>query len=172
MEGPADTSVVLLGATSSLLAIGFVLWLAFSWTGYAERYAGATEGWHLGQTRLIELTIIPEDRHTLGCASDKEPGGLHCAFHAGGAPFPPESDRRRVLSPFNTVKNELFLGAGLWENAVLSGPLPPGRFSVACNYHIVGVLRSESLRWAPTGAFGPVDRSLTVGTLTDCVVPQ
>jgi hypothetical protein len=172
MEGQTDTSVVLLGATSSLLAIGFVLWLVFSWTGYAERYAAANEGWHLGQTRLVEITVVPEDRLALGCASDREPGGLHCASHLRGAPYPPEQDHKKVLQPFNTIKNELLLGAGFWENAVLSGPLPPGRFSVACNYNIVGVVKSVSLRWGQTAPFTPVDKSVTVGTLTDCVIPQ
>ncbi len=172
MEGQPDTSVVLLGATSSLLAIGFVLWLVFSWSGYAERYAAANEGWHLGQTRLVEITVVPEDRHALDCASDKELGGLHCAFHLHGTPYPPEADHKRVLMPFNTIKNELLLGAGFWDNAVLSAPLPPGRFSVVCNYNIAGVLRSVSLRWGQTAPFTPVDKSVTVGTLTDCVIPQ
>jgi hypothetical protein len=172
MEGQADTSVVLLGATSSLLAIGFVLWLVFSWSGYAERYAAANEGWHLGQTRLVEITVVPTDRYALGCASDRQPGGLHCASHLGGAPYPPEPDQKKVLQPYNTIKNELLLGAGFWDNAVLSGPLPPERFSVACNYNIVGVVKSVSLRWGQTAPFTPVDKSVTVGTLTDCVIPQ
>jgi hypothetical protein len=172
MEGQADTSVVLLGATSSLLAIGFVLWLAFSWTGYAERYAQANEGWHLGQTRLVEITVVPEDRRALACASDKEPGGLHCGYHTGGAPYAQEPDHKKVLSPFNTIKNELLLGAGFWDNAALSGPLPSGRFSVACNYNVVGVLKSVTLRWGQTAPFTPIERSVTVGTLTDCVIPQ
>jgi len=163
---------VLLGATSSLLAIGFVLWLAFSWSGYAERNAAANEGWHMGETRLLEITVVPEDRNALACASDKTVGGLYCAYAANGRPHGVESDHRDVLSPFNTIKNELFLGAGLWESPALSGPLPPGRFSVACNYHVTSVLKSVSLRWAPNAAFAPVDRSVTVGRLTDCVIPQ
>lgn len=172
MEGHADTSVVLLGATSSLLAIGFVLWLVFSWTGYAERYAAANEGWHIGQTRLVEITVVPEDRYRLDCSSEKTLGGLHCNYRSDGKPFGAEPDHAKVLSPFNTVKNELLLGAGFWDTPALSGPLPPGRFSVACNYNVVGVLRSVSLRWGTNAPFTPVERSVTVGTLTDCVIPQ
>lgn len=172
MEGQADTSVVLLGATSSLLAIGFVLWLAFSWTGYAERYAAANEGWHLGQTRLVEITVVPQDRVALGCASDKVIDGLHCAYAMNGSSRGPEPDHKKVLSPFNTIKNELLLGAGFWDNPALTGPLPQGRFSVACNYSVVGVLKSVSMHWGQTAPFTPVDKSVTVGTLTDCVIPQ
>ena len=125
MEGQTDTSVVLLGATSSLLAIGFVLWLAFSWTGYAERYAAANEGWHLGQTRLVEITVVPDDRYALGCASDKEPGGLHCAFHAHGAPYAPEPSAR--ASGPTTVT--LARGARCRATAAPNIPLPTIRKS-------------------------------------------
>jgi hypothetical protein len=50
--------------------------------------------------------------------------------------------------------------------------LPAERFTVVCNYHVVGVLKAVSLRWSPTGNFSPVDQSVAVGNLTDCTIPQ
>ena len=67
---------------------------------------------------------------------------------------------------------ELFLAAGLWQAPILQGTLPAERFTVVCNYHIIGVLKAVSLRWSPTASFNPVDQSVTVGTLSDCAIPQ
>jgi len=43
---------------------------------------------------------------------------------------------------------------------------------VACNYKVLGVLKSVGLRWAVNGSFDPVKQSVTVGALTDCVLPK
>jgi len=43
---------------------------------------------------------------------------------------------------------------------------------VVCNYQVRGVLKDVSLRWSLTGNFGPVDQSVAVGRLSDCVIPQ
>lgn len=158
---------------TGLLVIGFVVWLIFAWTGYKERYSQVAEGWHLGGTKMIEITLIKDDKKNLACASDKTFGAIHCGYRRDGQPTgtSPETDPT-VLQPFNTVKNELFLAAGLWQSPVLSGTLPTERFTVVCNYHVVGVLRSAALRWSLTGSFTPVDQSVAAGTLSDCVIPQ
>jgi hypothetical protein len=170
---PPPPPNLLLYTVLGLLCIGVCLWLVFSWTGYKNRYSQQVEGWHLGATKMIEVTLIREDKQNLACASDKSFEGIHCAFHANQQPWGPgpETDGT-ALQPYNTVKNELFLAAGLWVSPTLSGELPTTRFTVVCNYHVKGVLKSVSLRWSPTGSFGPVDQSVTVGTLTDCVIPQ
>jgi hypothetical protein len=164
---------LLLYTVFGFLCIGVALWLVFAWTGYKEKYSQQAEGWYLGSTKMIEITLIREDKKNLACASDKEFAGAHCGFHANRQPWGtnPETDPH-VLQPFNTIKNELFLGAGLWQSPILSGTLPADRFTVVCNYHVAGVLKAVSLRWSPTGNFGPVDQSVAVGTLTDCVIPQ
>jgi hypothetical protein len=41
-----------------------------------------------------------------------------------------------------------------------------------CNYRMVGSLKSASLRWQPTGQFGPAKDAVPVGLLTECVIPQ
>lgn len=164
---------MLLYTVFGLLCMGVALWLVFSWTGYKDRYSQQTEGWRLGATRMVEVTLIREDKKTLACASDRSFDGIHCGFRGNNSPWGPGPEHDSVtLQPFNTVKNELFLAAGLWAAPVLQGELPASRFTVVCNYHIKGVLKSVSLRWSLTGSFSPVDQSVAVGTVTDCVIPQ
>ncbi len=164
---------LLIKTVFSLVVIAVVLGLVFTWTGYSSKYAQVTEGWHLGQTKLIEVTVVREDKGRLACSSEVVTDGVHCAYHANGQPFEAHTqDDAHVLSPFNTIKNELFLGAGLWTSAALQGPLPTERFTVACNYKVLGVVKSVGLRWAANGSFDPVKQSVTVGSLTDCVLPK
>jgi hypothetical protein len=170
---PPPPRNVLLYTVFGFLCIGVCLWLVFSWTGYRGRYSQQTEGWHLGGTKMIEVTLIREDKKNLACASDHSFEGIHCAFHANHQPWGPGPEKdRNTMQPFNTVRNELFLASGLWFASSLEGQLPTTRFTVVCNYHVKGVLKNVSLRWSPTGAFNPVDQSVAVGTLTDCVIPQ
>jgi hypothetical protein len=164
---------ILLYTVFGFLCIAIAVWLIFAWTGYKERYSQQVEGWRLGSTKMIEITLVREDKKNLACASDREFEGIHCGYNARSeAKGPGPEDDPHVLQPFNTVKNELFLAAGLWQAPALKEPLPKDRFTVTCNYHVVGVLKAVSLRWSPTGNFGPVDQSVTVGTLSDCVIPQ
>lgn len=164
---------LLLYTLSGFLSIGVALWLILAWAGYKEKYSQQTEGWHLGATKMLEITLIRDDKKTLACASDKSFAGVHCGYRANGQPWgtTQETDPH-VLQPFNTVKNELFLAAGLWQSPILHEPLPAERFTVVCNYRVLGVLRAVSLRWSLTGSFGPVDQSVAVGTLSDCTIPQ
>jgi hypothetical protein len=37
---------------------------------------------------------------------------------------------------------------------------------------IKGVIKSASIRFAPTAAFGPVGKTVPVGALTDCTLPR
>jgi hypothetical protein len=164
---------VLLYTLSGFLSIAVALWLILAWSGYKEKYSQQNEGWHLGATKMLEITLIREDKKTLACASDKSFAGVHCGYKQNGQPWgtTQETDPH-VLQPFNTVKNELFLAAGLWQSPILHEPLPAERFTVVCNYRVLGVLRAVSLRWSLTGNFGPVDQSVAVGTLSDCTIPQ
>jgi len=174
VEKPVDPPKnLLLYTLSGFLSIGVALWLILAWAGYKEKYSQQTEGWHLGSTKMLEITLIRDDKKTLACASDKSFAGVHCGYKANGQPWgtTQETDPH-VLQPFNTVKNELFLAAGLWQAPILHEPLPAERFTVVCNYRVLGVLRAVSLRWSLTGNFGPVDQSVAVGTLSDCTIPQ
>ncbi len=164
---------VLLYTVFALLCGGVALWLVLAFSGYKEKYSQQTDGWRLGSTQMIEVTLSREDKKNLACASDRSFDDVRCGFARDGRPIgrSPESDAH-ILQPFNTVKNELFLAAGLWQAPVLHEPLPAERFTVVCNYHVVGVLKAVALRWSPTGSFNPVDQSVAVGTVSDCVIPQ
>ena len=164
---------VLTSTVVALLSIGVGLGLVFAWSGYGDRYAQLTDGWRLGGTRLIEITLVAQDKDNLACASDLVMDGLHCAYRADRRPFDPGgADEAHTLRPYNTTASELFLGGGLWGLPALARQLPRDRFTVACNYTVLGVAKSVSLRWSPTGPFDPLKPTVTVGRLSDCVIPQ
>ena len=154
-----------------LFSIGLTIWLVFAWIGYGQRYAQATEGWHRGGTHLVELTLIREDVQNLACASDVVLGGLRCAYRADQREHEPRLDDRQWLRPYSTVKGDLLLGSGLWSAASLPTDLPAQRFTVACNFHVVGVMKSVAFRWSQQGSFDPARQSIAAGTLSDCVIP-
>jgi hypothetical protein len=99
--------------------------------------------------------------------------GLRCGYggesHEAG---PLSADNPQILQPYNTVENDLLLGAGLWTSPDLKEPLPQARFTVICTYHIKGVMKSALTRFDPAGSFSPIGKTATVGTLTDCILPR
>ena len=157
----------------SLFVVSFAVWAIFAWIDYGKRYAPQADGWYVGGTRSIEITLVREDMQNLDCASDLVLEGLHCGYAANQLPFEPNPtpDSAR-LRPYNTADNVLFLGAGLWSSPGLRGPLPTDRFTVTCNYRMVSAIKSVALRWAAAGAFSPVKSAVPAGLLTDCVIPQ
>jgi hypothetical protein len=164
---------VLVYTALSLMTIVFVLFIVYSWSGYSDKYAQVTEGWSIGNTKLIEITLVRDDKDGLACASNLDFGGVRCGYAANGAPLGDKGPApSQLLQPFNTVKNELFVGAGLWDSKGLPKTLPTERFTVVCNYRVVGVAKSMSLRWGQKASFDPLKHSVAVGTLSDCVIPQ
>lgn len=168
-DSRAMSSGVLSRGTAILICIGFAVWVVFAWTHHAEFYAMAMDGWRVGGTHMVELTVVPEDRERLACASDRTFDGVRCGFDPAGREV--EVALADRLSPFNTVKNQLFLGAGLWAELDGKGPLPPGRFSVVCNFHVLGAMR-PSLRWQRDARFDAVKDAVATGRLRDCEIPK
>ena len=157
----------------ALLVIGFGVWVVLSWLKYDKSAAQTEEGWHKGSRQLIEVTLVREDANKLSCASNFSVEGLNCGYLANSqARVPPPPDDAHLLRPYCNVKNDVLLAAGLWDSPGLRGPLPTERFTVMCNYDIVGVLKSVSLRWSPNDKFEPAKQGLPVGILKDCVIPQ
>lgn len=165
----APSSGVLLRGTSVLICIGFAVWVAFAWTHYGERYAMEMDGWRLGGTHLVEISVVAEDRERLACASDRTFGAVRCEYDQLGRSV--HTEEASTLSPFNTIKNQLLLGAGLWAAPELRNGTPAGRFTVVCNFHVLGAMRTR-LRWQENGGFDPVRESVPAGTLTDCEIPR
>jgi hypothetical protein len=166
-----DREGVLLHGTAALICIGFVLWLVFAWTNYGEKYAQAMDGWRLGGKHMVELTLVGEDRTNLACASDAEQGGVRCEFAANNKPRPEAVGEAQRLSPYKTVNGVLLLGAGLWTAPDLEQP-PRGRFTVVCNFHILGVTRIAAVRWQKSGQLTRVKETLPFGSLESCVIPR
>jgi hypothetical protein len=159
----------------SFCLIAFGVWVVSAGKRYREEYAQGqgTEGWSVGSTQSVELTLVRDDRRNLACASDQVTAGLHCAYrrdlHQAGSAAP---DNPQILQPYNTVGNELLLGAGLWTASDLKKPLPAARFTVVCNYHIEGVVKSASVRFDPAAPFSPAGKAVTVGALSDCALSR
>jgi hypothetical protein len=164
---------VSLRALLALFVIGFGVWVVFAWMRYDKNAAQTEQGWHKGTRQLIEVTLVREDINKLACASNITLEGLSCGYLANSQPrVPPPQDDAHLLRPYCNVKNDVLLAAGLWDSPGMRGPLPAERFTVVCNYDIVGVIKSVSLRFSPNDKFDPAKQSLPVGILTDCVIPQ
>ena len=156
----------------SLIAIGFGVWVVFSWMKYDKTSGQTEQGLHKGSKQMVELTLVKEDRDRLDCASNATFEGVSCGFDAASQPRIPRPADDKILHPYCNIKNDVLLAAGLWQSPRLQGPLPKERFTVMCNYDVVGVLKSVSLRWSPTDKFDAAKQTLPVGILSDCVIPQ
>lgn len=154
-----------------LVAIVFGVWVFTAGKSYREAYQQSVEGFRLGGTRMVELTLVASDKQGLACASDKVVEGLHCGYRANSSEAGPvTTDDPTMLQPYYTVGGELLLGAGLWASPGVK-ELPGGRFSIVCNFKVVGVSRSVAIRFAPGAAFGAAGKLVPVGTLSECVFP-
>jgi hypothetical protein len=167
---PPERCNILLLSFAAFYTICFGVWLFSAGNRYREEYAQATDGWHVGSSRSVELTVVQEDKQNLACLSDRIFWGLHCGGMRdlkGADPDP------RMLQPYNTTSSQLLLGAGLWNSPELKQPLPRVRFTVVCNYHIKGIVKSAKIRFGPpTSPFTALGSSVTAGTFTDCVLPR
>ena len=171
---PSRCNALLISFVSFCLIV-FGVWIVTAGKRYREEYAQGqgTEGWSVGSTQSVELTLVRDDRRNLACASDQVIAGLRCAHRRDASVAGPAApDDPQILQPYNTVGNQLLLGAGLWTSSDLKKPLPATRFSVTCNYHIEGVAKTASIRFDAAAPFAPVGKSVTVGTLSDCALPQ
>lgn len=160
-------------AVPVLVCIAGLLALVFTWNGYGERYAGAAEAWRIGGTRLVQITVVAADRDRLACSSALRFDGMRCGFDKPNVPHSSGSRSRETeLQPLNTVEHQLFLAAGLWSSPAMQGPLPKERFTVFCNLHVVGGVKSAALRWSENGPFEPLAIPVPVGMLSDCELPR
>ncbi len=171
---PSRCNGLLLSFLSFWLIV-FGVWVFSAGKRYRDEYAQGqgTEGWSVGSTQSVELTLVREDRRNLGCASDQAVAGLHCAYRRDGSAIVTSGpDDPQILQPYNTVGNELLLAAGLWTASEMKKPLPATRFTVVCNYHIEGVAKSAAIRFDAVAPFIPVGKRVTVGTLSDCALSR
>jgi hypothetical protein len=156
----------------AFLLIAFGVLIVLGGQRYREEYAAASQ-WRVGTSRVVEVTIVREDKTNLACASEHTIAGLRCGYGRDKERIGSLSaDNPAMLQPYSTLQGELLLGAGLWTAPDLKQALPVGRFSAVCNYNIKGVMKSARIRFDPKSPFNPMGKTATVGTLTDCVVPR
>ena len=177
VDGPLRPSRcnALLFSFLAFVLIVFGVWVVSAGKRYREEYAQGqgTEGWGVGSTQRVELTVVRDDRRNLACASDQVIAGLRCAYGRDTREVAPSApDNPQILQPYNTVGSELLLGAGLWTSPQLTKPLPAARFTVVCNYHIEGVAKSAAIRFDPAAPFSPVGRTVVAGALSECALPR
>ena len=97
---PSRCNALLLSFLSFCLIV-FGVWVVCAGKRYREEYAQGqgTEGWSVGSTQAVQLTLVRDDKTNLACASDQVIAGLHCAYrgdrNAAGASGP---DDPRILS--------------------------------------------------------------------------
>lgn len=162
---------VLFRSAVAFLALLMFVWFTYRFVAFRHLARVPFEGMQVGNVNFVEISLIREDVQNLACASNVEVDGLRCGFKDQGTPHEGLSEIQTIRQ-YNTIKNELFLAAGLWAQPVMQGALPTERFSVVCEFHSVGALKNPKLRWNPNEAFKSIDRTLVVGKLNKCVIPQ
>ena len=82
-----------------------------------------------GATLDAPVTLVSADKHDLSCAFENEVEGYHCEFAKTDKPWteahPDDSkDRKKLLAPYKTVDDTLFLIAGLFEEPAVDERYP------------------------------------------------
>lgn len=160
--------------------------LAFAYLGQ-QGGGGDTEiptpTWKEGDVVDVTITLVTTDLKDLGCASDEEVKGLHCAFEDKRKPHSKGSDPRtddKILQPYTTVDRFQLLAAGMWLNPELKAKIdaenwnnPSPRFNVECKYKVEGRIKEAFIRWKPENDWiSNAARDQFVGSLSDCKVRQ
>lgn len=161
---------LLLSLVCSLLSTAVVLFLGFSWSRYRAANPGGDSNFRIGTAQSVEITLVREDVRNLACSSNVRAKELRCGFDARHQGIQ-GLDEQRMLRPYNTVKGELLLVAGVWSALPPYDKLPRARFTVVCDLHVTSVLKSAALRWSPAGKFEPLDRTVPVGFVDRCEIP-
>jgi hypothetical protein len=168
---PLSHQGILFRSLVAFLILVLLSWFTYRFVGFRGSGIAPFEGMRIGNVNYVEISLVREDIQNLACASNIELDGLRCGFQDQGTPQSGLSEAQTIRQ-YNTIKNELFLAAGLWAQPVMQGPLPTERFSVVCEFHSAGALKNPKLRWNPSEAFKPIDRTLVVGKLAHCVIPR
>ena len=157
----------------AFLTVGIASAIVYAFMVYPRNYTPSFEGTRVGDLRFVEISLVREDFDSLACASDEEFQGTFCAYHRNGQRRPDsEIDESRIIRQYNTVRNELFLAAGLWAEPVMRAELPAERFSVMCEFSPLGAMKNPKIRWGSSKTFHPANANLVVGRVSNCVIPR
>ena len=129
------------------------------------------------------LTLVAADKTDLACYLGKEVAGFRCAFKGPQEPWPdldPTNDehRKKMLAPYKTVDDTLFLIPGLFEDPAIDERYrdeaprkktrdKQERFTAQCKLTMVEEVSGAHVRWAPSGLWqGP--HKVWIGTVSEC----
>ena len=133
------------------------------------------------------VTLVTADKFDLACASEKEFEGYHCAFTKPDEPWPDldatnAEQRKKLLVPYMTVDDVLFLIPGLFEDPAIDeryrDELPKKRsrdrlerFTAQCKLKLRTELDGVMVRWNPKGEWqGP--KKVWIGEASNCQVSE
>lgn len=117
------------------------------------------------------ITLVTADRNDLACAMASDVSGYACAYSAPDKPNGSLPAADHVIAPYMTTQGQLFLVAGLFEQAPVDERYrkepPEGkkretlrRFTANCKIKLVGEVEAR-LRWAQNGPWGEPTRAWT-----------
>lgn len=176
---------VLLAIVLGLLGANLVVLTSAS--APPSRKASRPPSYSIGQELEAAITLVSTDAKALACASKEEIDGRHCAFE-GLNPATPWtkplsqelSEEERVLAPYKTTNDVMFLIPGLFSEPALVERLkvdPPifgiehTRFNAHCRLKVVGKAAKLDVRWAPNGPWHPAT-NVFVATASGCTVSE
>ena len=131
------------------------------------------------------ITLVTADKWDLACMAKDDMKGMHCEFQEDKKPWPganvrDPAQRKKLLAPYMTVDNTMFLIPGLFEESAIADryrdELPFGksrqgleRFTAQCKLKVIKKLSNVRVRWRKTGDWqGP--QSVWVGTVSACQI--
>ncbi len=166
-SGALGTRMTLFVVVVGALAAGFAVLGKESGGG-----GPAAPKWKVGQEANVEITVVPNDRVELACASTTDIAGRKCEFETQVKANPKQEDDTKLLKPYTTTDQVQFLAAGLWAEPALKANMPTTRFSVKCKLKVEGKVAKPGIRWNSEGPWYPQTNDWYAGVVSGCsVVP-
>jgi len=132
----------------------------------------------VGENVDADITLLTSDSHDVQCLAETSVSKFYCSYVAQGKAW--TGAEVNTIRPYMTVQGQLYLVAGLFQNAALQarvGAEPPGlpreqlnRFTAHCRLEIIGTLHNFRLRWQSNAPFGPPQATASVARVLDCTV--
>lgn len=180
---PVEKHKILLAIVLGLLGANLIVLLSPS--SPAAKKKPRPPSYSIGQEIDAAITLVSTDSKALACASTEEIDGRHCELEAPNPAKPWDKPlakelppRERVLAPYKTTSDVMFLIPGLFSQPALVERLeidPPvfgiehTRFNAHCKLRIVGKMSKLDVRWAPNGPWYPAT-NVFVATASGCTL--
>jgi len=166
------------------LVVGFIFWVTGDPIKPPVQRKPTLEG---GKVLDAPITLLAADKFDLACASDLEWEGYRCEFKKDGESWPgvevqAEADRKKMLAPYMTVDNTLFLIPGLFEDTAVDeryryeAPRRASRdkqerFTAQCKLTLRHVVEAVKIRWSPNDKWQQKE-NVWIGEVSQCQVGE